>query len=130
MALRWEGMQELAAAIDAYGEQVRQEANLLCALAARTLATEVVSVYTQHRVTGTLASRVETSQAGPATHRVRTFASHAHLFESGSAGRRLHSSGAWRGRMPARPTLVPRAIAIRQGLVEDLRALVARQQEL
>lgn len=119
------GMPELIAGLARMGEHVQREAAGITRSAAQVMAARVVSQYPSH--TGTLRSRVVVESLSPLRQKVRSKAPHAHLFEKGTVNRRTASTGANRGRMPARPTFIPEAVRARGRMVDELIALLKRQ---
>lgn len=60
-----------------------------------------------------LSDGVRLDKHGPGEYRIRNTAPHAHLYELGTVAR-THSDGHPTGVMPAKPVLIPEAIAARE----------------
>ena len=125
------GMADLIRGLGRLGEHVQVEAAAIVRSSAQIMATRVRGRYT--RRTGVLQDRVITEEMGRGQSaaslrwKVRSKAPHSHLYEEGTVERFVASTGARRGRMPARPTFVPEAVRTRERMREELIALVARQ---
>lgn len=128
-------MGELIRGLGQMSEHVQSEAAGLVRSTAEVMAARVRSRYT--RRTGTLQDRVMVEAAsrgqesagvsGSLRWKVRSRAPHAHLYERGTIERVIASTGASRGRMPAKPTFVPEAVRARARMRQELIALVQRQ---
>lgn len=126
------GMADLIRGLGQMGERVQLEAASIVRSSAQIMATRVRGRYA--RRSGVLQDRVVAEELGRGQGsrvalrwKVRSKAPHAHLYEEGTVERFVASTGASRGRMPARPTFVPEAVRTRGRMRDELIALVARQ---
>lgn len=126
------GMAALINGLQRMGEHVQTEAAGIARSTAQIMAARVRPKYA--RRTGTLQDRVVVEEmargdggAAALRWRVRSRAPHSHLYERGTLERFVASTGARRGRMPARPVFVPEAVRARGRMHQELIALVARQ---
>jgi len=81
--------------------------------------------YTQHRVTGTLATSVRKRYPRPGVGIVTSSAPHAHLFEDGTKAR-SNKRGANRGRMPKHRSIARVAVQFRPQMIRKLVELLKR----
>lgn len=90
-------------------------------LMARDVRTAYAAQFKMH--TGDLVNLIVVEQIGPLTFIVVNRAHEAPLLEFGTAMRTLHSSGASRGRIVARPVWIPMAMKYRRQLLERLKVI-------
>lgn len=121
----FQGMSAFLRELRALPEQLRQEAEAVVRQAPAEMMAEIDAVYAQHEVTGTLRRHTRLESDGPLHYRVINNARHVHLFERGSVAR-YTDAGAYRGRMPARPTFIPAAQKARTRMIARLIDLVRR----
>ena len=124
-----DGLKELRDALEALPEQFTQtELKPLIKASAEGLQAELKSSYRKRE--GVLADRVVIEARDPRglALRVRSKAPHAHLYEYGTIRRFTRGTGAFRGTMPATPTLVPAAIRWRRRMLEQTKAALRRMR--
>lgn len=126
MAEGFTGMAQLIADLEALGAKVEREASHVVQAHANAAATEIRSAYPVKE--GNLRNGVSVETVSPLRYRVASRARHAHLYERGSVQRSTHDTGANRGMMPPKPTLIPIAVKQRGRMVRALVNLVRRQK--
>lgn len=126
-SVRWNGLEELRAALRNLPKDLAGEASSIVQRAAADAAQEIRAGYQAHRRTGNLAEhvKVEALSVGPfgAGMAVKSTAKHAQIFERGTELRHT-SLGANRGAMPPGRVFVPAVIRRRRTMYERLKALL------
>jgi hypothetical protein len=120
------GMSNLIRSLQQYGEEVKDEAGAIVTSTAQLMKADLDAEYGKHVVTGNLAGHTRIVQETPHRAQVRNAARHVLIFERGSVERYTASVGARRGRMPAGNVFIPRAVAWRQKMKLQFRALLVR----
>lgn len=122
--LRVDGMNEMLATLRTLPDELKQHSlGPVVKSNAEAMAADLKASY--HKHTGTLANRVVVEHdvgGSPLRSKVRSKAPHAHFYEYGTVRRFTKGTGAYRGTMPAQPTLVPTAIRWRERMLRAVRA--------
>lgn len=129
----WQGLRELYRDLDLLPTDSTREAQNMARAAANGAAVEVRAVYGDHAITGELQSRVRvddlTTGRFGVHYRVINPASHAHLFEFGTAERKT-DAGWSRGRMWGRRSgghvFVPAMERARARMYAQMKAMLIR----
>ncbi len=107
-------------------DSAQSEAHQIVVQEAEACASGVRAEFEQHRVTGTLASRVRVSYQAPLVGKVIAAAPHAAIFEKGTRERFHKTSGKSVGASPAHRTLARTAPGHRARLKHRLADLLRR----
>lgn len=125
---RWDGLEELKAALRQLPEELTGEGSHIVEGAANGAAVDVRSGYAGHRRSGNLQDgvTVEHGVSGFGTSAVvKSNARHAWLFENGSQARHT-AIGANRGSMPPAHVFVPAVMRKRRAMYDELKAMLTR----
>jgi hypothetical protein len=126
MAVKFDGLDELRAALKQLPAQLVSEATPIVHAHASAAAAQITAAYPYR--TGALQGGVSVTlrnDAVSASARVVSRAKHANIFEKGTGPRRWRN-GKNTGRMPAGNVFIPRAIDNRRAMNDDLIAFVER----
>jgi hypothetical protein len=121
--LEMHGLEELREALRRLPEELAREAEDIIDNRGELAMAEIIQSYP--RRTGNLRKGVRIRNIAGRGRRVTSNAFHAHLYERGTKLRRT-KRGWNRGRMPARPTVVPVAIRHRRLMEQELVDLLVR----
>jgi len=127
--LRWDGLEELKAALRELPDDLKGEASHLVEGRANAAAMDIRSGYAGHRHSGNLQSKVTVTHFENGRYStgaiVKNTAKHAWLFENGTQAR--HTKAGWnRGRMPPGHVFVPRIIRHRRMLYREIIEMMVR----
>ncbi len=138
VTLRFDGLEELKAALRNLPTELTAEATHLVEGRANAAATEIRTIYGRHRVTGHLQDGVTVTHTErgkwSAGAIVKSAARHAWIFEYGTEARhyitingKVHNTGEmWGKRTPPRPAFVGTIQKHRRALWQEFRALLER----
>ena len=126
--LVWNGLSEFKAALRTLPEELTGEASRIVEGAANGAAADIKQAYTVVK-TGNLRDGLIVTHVDRGKYHagavVKNLAKHSHLYEYGTEMR--HTDAGWsRGRMPPKPTFVPRVIRARARMYEALADMLRR----